>query len=81
MLSVQPTPITILVEASLLRLFAANDARAPSRFVFYQLVQAFGFIEAETPLAQAFTHATKGACRTTLAGGDAPKYFAADLNF
>jgi hypothetical protein len=68
-------------EASLLRLFAANDPRAPSRFVFYQLVQVGGLIEAETPLGQAFTQATQASCRTTLAGGDTPKYFAGDLYF
>ncbi|MCP5558489.1 MAG: hypothetical protein H7A55_12120 [Verrucomicrobiaceae bacterium] len=68
-------------EASLLRMFAVNDARAPSRFVFYQLVQVGGFIEAESPLGRAFARATNGTCRTTLADGDIPKYFAGDLYF
>lgn len=68
-------------EASLLRMFSTKDPRAPSRFVFYELVQVGGFIEAESPLGRAFTEATNGSCPTTLAGGDVLKYFAGDLYF
>jgi hypothetical protein len=59
-----------------------NDNRAPSRFVFYAVVQVGGFIPLASPLGQAFQHRVGEAVPIFTNEKDSSQsYFAGDLYF
>jgi len=59
-----------------------GDSRAPSRFVFYAVVQVGGFIPAESALGQAFRQSVGDAVSIFVSEKDGIRsYFAGDLYF
>ncbi len=59
-----------------------RDPRAPSRLVFYAIVQVGGFIPLESPLGQAFQQSAGDNVPVSTSGKDGKhRYFAGDLYF